>query len=199
MPHSLAWVPTSAAPTGATTTGAHGARAGVGRAIFFNLFPLLFILRGLPGKMSEGTRWQTHMFHWATKEQKWTEKKAYEIKARNYPARSWPPGSPNKGNNRTEETTWKEKIRVTDFDVKALATRHWFHWHLFPRTVRNYLGLRYTDFLLCHWELWAKHLFLEHSAPHPKPSSTPTPQLWDPLCQHAFRIRAWRVRLTKKL
>ena len=88
MPHLLACLPThavpiggtgpirDAAPVGTTATGVNAAGA-VGRVagtVLFSLFPLLPILRGSPGKCHKAIRWQTHRFHWARKEQKWTRK-----------------------------------------------------------------------------------------------------------------------------
>lgn len=51
-PHSLACLPTGAAPTGTTATvaGAAGAIGGGVRALLVDLFPLLLVLRGSPEK-----------------------------------------------------------------------------------------------------------------------------------------------------
>jgi hypothetical protein len=73
-PHSLAGLPSGGAPTGTTATVA-GAAGGIARTVFFNLFPLLFILRSSPGKCHkvQGGR---HTDSIGQKEQRWIRKKS---------------------------------------------------------------------------------------------------------------------------
>lgn len=81
--------------------------------------------------MTQGARWQTHRIHWAKKEQKWTRKKTYEIKAFNHLNSFCAPGSPCKWNEK-KGSTQKEEISVTDFDVNTSATQHLFIDIYFP-------------------------------------------------------------------
>lgn len=80
-PHSLACLPTGAAAPTATVASAGG---GVSRAVFFNLFALLLILRGSPGKCHrvQGGRHKDPIGH--KKNKSGQRKKAHEIQALNY-------------------------------------------------------------------------------------------------------------------
>lgn len=123
MPHSLACLPTGAAPTATVVSAAGGI---VGAFLFNLLFLWLLILRFHQENVTRFKVADTKVPLGTERTKVDKEKSSWnQSSLANYLGNFWALRSPKKGNKRgREETIQKEDIRVTDLDVKTLATQH---------------------------------------------------------------------------
>lgn len=123
MPHSLACLPTGAAPTATVASAAGGI---VGAFLFNLLFLWLLILRFHQENVTRFKVADTKVPLGTERTKVDKEKSSWnQSSLANYLGNFWALRSPKKGNKRgREETIQKEDIRVTNLDVKTLATQH---------------------------------------------------------------------------